>query len=375
MGKLIVPETELTTIQAPDSGSLTVGLTTFPTSDSSYRSIASFGESESFNTKSTYQQITTATATILDGTNVIGVLFNGPVVLTLPSSTTNLNEIFIVDEGGFASSTNTITISSPGAVGSLVISSPYSYIKTRNNGNIWISETRETIQDEVVETPEFLNEPGTTTTTSADGRIISTSADGNTTYTVFPDGTTELSVRDGAITSTTTISPDGTIVEAMSSNDGSSSSFTTLPDGSTIQQTTPNDGSSFTFTTNADGSTIEQNNPNDGSSSTFIVAADGTTTDLQFSNSGNELSIITSPDGTVETVITRNDGSSETSTVNSDGSSTSFERANNGRITTVDVDTDGVEVVSVYYPWQSFYTVTTTPPGTSETFSPNPFQF
>ena len=375
MGKVIVPETEITTIQAPEAGSLTVGLTTFPTSDSSSRSIASFGDSESFNTKSTYQQITTATATILDGTNVIGVLFNGPVVLTLPSSTTNLNEIFIIDEGGFASSINTITISSPGAVGSLVISSPYSYIKTRNNGNIWISEVRETIQDEVVETPEFLNEPGTTTTTSADGRIISTSVDGNTTYTVFPDGTTELSVRDGAITSTTTISPDGTIVEAMSSNDGSSSSFTTLPDGSTIQQTTPNDGSSFTFTTNADGSTIEQNNPNDGSSSTFIVAADGTTTDLQFSNSGNELSIITSPDGTVETVITRNDGSSETSTVNSDGSSTSFERANNGRITTVDVDTDGVEVVAVYYPWQSFFTVTTTPPGTSETFSPNPFQF
>ena len=54
MGKLIVPETELTTIQAPDSGSLTVGLTTFPTSDSSSRSIASFGESESFNTISTY---------------------------------------------------------------------------------------------------------------------------------------------------------------------------------------------------------------------------------------------------------------------------------------------------------------------------------
>ena len=374
MGKVIVPETEITTIQAPEAGSLTVGLTTFPTSDSSSRSIASFGDSESFNTKSTYQQITTATATILDGINVIGVLFNGPVVLTLPSSTTNLNEIFIVDEGGFASSINTITVSSPGAVGSLVLSSPYSYIKTRNNGNIWISEARETIQDEVVETPDFLNETGTTTTTSVDGTITSTSADGNTTYIVHPDGTTELSVRDGAITSTTTISPDGTIVEAMSSNDGSSSSFTTLPDGSTIQQTTPNDGSSFTFTTNADGSTIEQNNPNDGSSSTFIVAADGTTTDLQFSNSGNELSIITSPDGTVETVITRNDGSSETSTVNSDGSSTSFERANNGRITTVDVDTDGVEVVAVYYPWQSFYTVTTTPPGTSETFSPNPFQ-
>lgn len=371
MGKLIVPETEITTIQAPETGSLTVGLTTFPTSDSSSRSIASFGESESFNTKSTYQQITTATATILDGTNVIGVLFNGPVVLTLPSSTTNLNEIFIIDEGGFASSINTITISSPGAVGSLVISSPYSYIKTRNNGNIWISEVRETIQDE---TPEFVNEPGTTTTTSADGTITSTSIDGNTTYTVSPDGTTELSVLDGTTTSITTVSPDGTIVEAVESNNGSSSSFTTLPDGSTIQQTTPNNGSSFTFTTNADGSTIEQNNLNNGSSSTFIVAADGTTTDLQFSSSGNELSVITSPDGTIETIITRNDGSSETSTVNPDGSSTSFERANNGRITTIDVDTDGVEVVAVYFPWRSSYTVTTTPPGTRETLSPNPFQ-
>ncbi len=349
MGTIFVQELEASTLQPGASGELTVGNASFPVSDSSSRSTASFGSVDSFVSKSTYQSVTSGTAAIDPGTTIVGVDFDGPVVLTLPDTVdARASEITIVDEGGFCSTVNTITAASPGALGSLVISSPFAHLKSRSSvsGGEWISESRDTI-----EIPDVVNEPGTTTVVSGDGTVTSTSADGNTTFTVSPDGTTELEVVDGAVTSTTTVLPDGTQIAAEADWSGNSSSFTTNPDGSTVQQV----------------------DSNDGSSSTFTVAPDGTTTDVQNSNNGNTSSVVVSPDGTTNTQISQNDGSSETSTVNPDGSSYSFATASNGMVTITNVGTDGVEVKEVYYPWQTTYTVTTTPPGTSTTESPNPY--
>ena len=346
---IIAHEATVSNIKAPDSQTLTLGLTVFPSSDSSSRAIASFGNDETatFYSKSVYQLVDTATATINPETTIVGVSFDGPVVLTLPSSTSNPNEISITDEGGFCSPTNTITASSPGSLGSLVLSSPYSNIKTRNNGSTWIGETKQ-----VTTVPPFVGEEGTNTTTSPDGTITSTSADGNTVYTVNPDGSTVLAVQDGAINTTTTILADGTIIEGESNWNGSSSSFTKNPDGSTVAQ-------------------VDENN---GATSTFTTAVDGTTTDLQVSSSGNSVNVVTSPDGTINTAIVSNNGSSETSTVNPDGSSSSFVTASNGRITITTTSVDGVEVESVYLPWKSTFTRTTTPPGSTVVESPNPYQ-
>jgi hypothetical protein len=72
--------------------------------------------------------------------------------------------------------------------------------------------------------------------------------------------------------------------------------------------------------------------------------------------------------------VAQNNGSSESAVVNPDGSSYSFATASSGIITITTVDVNGVEVQEVYRPWQSTYTRTTTPPGSSETLSPNPYQ-
>lgn len=144
MGTVIVDEVYAVTLQPEAAGSLTVGLVEFPGSDSTSRATASFGGTPSFKSKSIYQNVTTATATINPDTSIIGVDFDGKVVLTLPVNVTNFNEISIVDEGGFCNALNTITATSPGALGSLVLSSPYAHLKSRNNGNVWISEAKDT---------------------------------------------------------------------------------------------------------------------------------------------------------------------------------------------------------------------------------------
>lgn len=129
----------------PGSGSITIGLAVFPVSDSAPRSIASFGGgegSESFTTKSVYQSVFSPTATIDAQTTIVGVNYDGQVVLDLPSSI-GANEIVVVDEAGLCSATNTITATAPGAQGSLVLSSPYSHlnIKTTSNSG-FVSEVR-----------------------------------------------------------------------------------------------------------------------------------------------------------------------------------------------------------------------------------------
>lgn len=141
----------------------------------------------------------------------------------------------------------------------------------------------------------------------------------------------------------------------------------------TVQQTDSNDGNSSTFTVDTQGNTTEQIDSNNGNSSTFIVNTDGSSIETQNSNNGNTSSVVVSPDGTITTEVSQSNGSSENTVVNADGSTYSFATASNGKITIVTVDVNGVEIEEVYFPWQNTYTRTTTPPGTVETISPNPY--
>lgn len=346
MGTLYVEEAFVDIITPIDSGTLEVGGSVFPESDSSSRSVANFGDNPRFTSKSIYQNVDTETAIINEGVTLIGVTFVGPVTVTLPDST-DITEIIVVDESGLCSTINTITIQSTNTLGELTISSPYAYIQARNNGVSWISEVKDTI---VI--PSVVSDPGTVTIVTEDGTAISTSEDGNTVFTVNTDGSTVLAVQDGAINSSTTILADGTEIQATSNWNGTTSSYTI----------------------NVDGSTVQQDDANNGNSSTFTILADGTTEAIEQSNNGNTSNITVSPDGTITTVISQNNGSSENSVINPDGSSSSTEVASNGKVTITTIGTDLVEIVDIYFPWKSTFTRTTTPPGTSETLSPNPYQ-
>jgi len=146
-------------------GTVSVGGNDFPVSDGISRSSASFGPSSVFMPKSTRQLVTTSTATIALGINIIGVNFNGPVVLTLEDGEASLSEIHIVDEGGFCDPTNTISMLSTGGTpsGNLLLTVPYGYIKARSDGVGWFSE----ITSDVT----VLNGDGSSTITSQDGTV------------------------------------------------------------------------------------------------------------------------------------------------------------------------------------------------------------
>lgn len=130
----------------PGSGFITIGSAVFPVSDAAPRSVASFGsaESEPFVTKSVYQLVVSSAATINAGTTIVGINFDGPVVLDLPISSTK-NEISVVDEGGLCSAVNTITATSPGALGSLVLSSPYSHLSIKATSTSALSPKSESV--------------------------------------------------------------------------------------------------------------------------------------------------------------------------------------------------------------------------------------
>ncbi len=117
------------------SGPITIGSAVFPETDSTPGSVASFGESAGFFLrKSVYQSVVSSTATVDADTTVVGVNVDGPVVLNFPVPTAaeeTGTPIFVVDESGLCSTSNTITASSPGAKGSLILSTPYSYMRLR----------------------------------------------------------------------------------------------------------------------------------------------------------------------------------------------------------------------------------------------------
>ena len=111
------------------TGSITIGAALFPSSDSVPRSTASFGETaSSFVQKSVYQAVVSASATIDPSTTIVGVSFNGSVQLDFAETPTVETEVFVVDEGGFCSSVNTITATLPSPTEPLVLSTPYAYL-------------------------------------------------------------------------------------------------------------------------------------------------------------------------------------------------------------------------------------------------------
>lgn len=135
MGTIAAEEIRTGEIQrAVSSGAITIGSALFPSSDSSARSIACFGQAGSFTRNSAYQAVASTSAVVAPSTTVVGVNYDGPVDLVLPEET-SATEILVVDEGGFCSSVNTISASSsssfPDAPSPTVLSTPYSHLSVR----------------------------------------------------------------------------------------------------------------------------------------------------------------------------------------------------------------------------------------------------
>ena len=135
MGTIAAEEIRTGEIQrAVSSGAITIGSALFPSSDSSARSIACFGQTGSFTRTSAYQAVASTSAVVAPSTTVVGVNYDGPVDLVLPEET-SATEILVVDEGGFCSSVNTISASpsssSPDAPSPTVLSTPYSHLSVR----------------------------------------------------------------------------------------------------------------------------------------------------------------------------------------------------------------------------------------------------
>jgi len=158
-----------------NTSTLTMGENEFPSTDGKSRSVASFGPSSTaaFISKSRRQLVTTAAAIISPGINIIGVNFNGPVVLTLADGEANMDEIDIVDEGGFCNPTNTISVqtSTGAATGSIIMTTPFGFLKTRTNGTEWFSEVKSDVT--------ILHTDGSSTITSQNGNVVEVAIDGS----------------------------------------------------------------------------------------------------------------------------------------------------------------------------------------------------
>lgn len=148
MGTIATEEILTDEIQgATGSGSITIGSAIFPVSDSTPRSVASFGNTAFFAPKSSYQSVSSATAMVDPSTTVLGVNFDGQVQLMLPDVPLT-SQILVVDEGGFCSPVNTISATSTEALGSLVLSTPYSHLRITTSTDslsdtVFFSEVRE----------------------------------------------------------------------------------------------------------------------------------------------------------------------------------------------------------------------------------------
>ncbi|CAM9107638.1 unnamed protein product [Sphacelaria rigidula] len=350
MGTLSFPGLEAAQIESA-SGLLTINEAAFPTTDSTFRATASFGSSEPFTARSKRQEVTTSTAVVGIGISIVGVNFDGPVSLTFADSSVDVKDLHIVDEGGFCSPDKKITTITD--VGNVEISNPYSSMRVRVLNGVSIPEA----------VAPVINEDGSQTTENPDGSTTEVDAEGNSTTTLSEGGTT----------TTQQVLADGTTIDTQVQDNGNMTSYTVLPDGTTIDVVESNNGNMTSYTEYPDGSTVALEESNNGNVTSFTTLADGTTIDVVESNNGNSSQVTVSPEGNVETVSSMSNGSINNSTVNADGSSYSYERKTNGKIFITTVDVNGTEVREEYVPWQSYYTVTTTPPGTSETFSPNPY--
>ena len=353
MGTLSFPGLVTSQIEATNNNSLTINQSGFPTTPSPPpRATASFGaEGNTFLSRSSRQEVTTSTAVIGKGISIVGVNFDGPVSLTFADTGVDVNDLHIVDEGGFCSpSKRIIAISDAGA---MEIKNSYSSMRLRVSKGKSIPEAVAPVVQE-------------------DGSRVVENPDGSTTE-IDALGNSTTSVVDGGRTTTLQVLADGTTVNTVANSNGSTTSSTVLPDGTTVDAEESSNGNKTTTTVYPDGSTVEADIRNNGKETTFTTLADGTTIDVLVSTNGNTSKVTVSPEGNVETQTSKANGSINNSTVNVDGSSYTFERKTNGKVFITTVAVDGTEVLEKYLPWQSYYTVTTTPPGTSVTISPNPY--
>lgn len=249
------------------ASSVAVGAVQLPHSDGGKKTKMTFsadGQS-SFTPRSSVQLVTTASATILPTTTILAVEFDGPVTLTLPSGASSIpTGMYIVDEGGFVSETNTLTVtSSSGVSGDITLTQPYSSLRVSPNpAGEW-----------------FLKK--SVTVVNTDGSTSATNTDGSET-TTFPDGTvnTTLTDPDGS-TSYTTTSPDGTTTVGTTEANGDYTLFTTNPDGSTYEE--EQDGTlTSTETFNVDGTSNATFEVDGGVSLSLDRDADGNITNFSF---------------------------------------------------------------------------------------------
>lgn len=351
MGTLSFPALVTEKIEST-TGSIRIGETTFPDlDDSAPRATACFGCSEGFLVRSKRQEVTASSAVIGIGISVVGVNFDGPVSLTFADDGVDINDLHVVDEGGFCSETNKITVTT--VSGTTEVSRSFSSMRLRISGGEAIPEA----------VAPVVNSDGSMESDNLDGSKTVVDAEGNSTTTLV----------EGGQTTTQEILADGTSVLIVAQSNGSSATTTVLADGTKIDETQSSNGNKTSYTVLPDGSTVQAEVQNNGQESSFTTLADGSTIDVLKSSNGNTSEVTVSPEGNVETKVQKTNGSVENSTVNVDGSSYSFVRKTNGTITIENVDIDGTKVSESYVPWQSYYTVTTTPPGTSETRSPNPY--
>lgn len=220
-----------------DSPSVNIGSTEFPSNDGEGRSQMSFSSTgkSSFLERASLQIVDTPTAVILSTTTIVGVTYDGPVNLILPESA-NPKGLNIVDEGGFSSETNPITVSTSSGtqLGDLTITSAFSSLRAniKPDGQ-WITKKPATI----------ITPGGGSETSNPDGSIT----------VISPDGTSTTSITVGDVTNYTTINPDGSVTIGFNDTDGTYEFTTTFEDGSSYTELF-NGTYGFNSTVNADGS-------------------------------------------------------------------------------------------------------------------------
>ena len=229
------------------SGTVSIGPITMPSSNNvitkTKMTFSSTGQSE-LKPASSVQTVTGPTATILEDTTILAVQYDGPVTLTLPNGMNSIPlGMYIVDEGGFSSVLNPITITTgTGSVnGDITITQPYSSIRVSPNpsGDWFLKKTATVVNEDGSTT--ITNDDGSVTTTALDGTVttVSTDENGNITENVVsPDGTVTNTITDPSGNTTYTItSPDGlTVTIGSTETNGDYEFITTYPDGSTYEE-------------------------------------------------------------------------------------------------------------------------------------------
>lgn len=221
------------------------------------RSLASFGGTQKFLTRSNRQEVRESKAVVSSGISVIGVNFEGPVNLVFHSDLEDTNELYVVDEGGFCSESNPITVRTD--FGEQTMMDPFSSMRMRVFQGKCIPEVVVPLADEDG-TQIRNNSDKSRTEVDVEGNWKTTFVDKlglhTTTREILKDGTAINTVaRPDSTTSTTTVLPNGTKIDAKTDAQGVVSSFTSYFDGSTVDEVKSLEQTLASFTTQVDGTT------------------------------------------------------------------------------------------------------------------------